>query len=183
MSSDEIKMRAVMILEIIGKPKEYLVESLEKHIGNMEKERGVTIVSKSIRSPELVKDQKDFYTTFAEVEVEVEEILGIVDLMFKYMPSHIEIISPEMLAMSNGVFNETLNELVRRLHGYDELARILQTEKQALIRQIHELGGKVPESIIPVSMLQNPFEEEELNKDEVEEAKPEKNSSKKGKKK
>src|SRR3989338_8664133 len=110
MSSDEIKMRAVMILEIIGKPKEYLVESLEKHIGNMEKERGVTIVSKSIRSPELVKDQKDFYTTFAEVEVEVEEILGIVDLMFKYMPSHIEIISPEMLAMSNGVFNEALNE-------------------------------------------------------------------------
>lgn len=141
MSSDKIKVNAVIILDIIGRPPEHLVESLEKIIEEMEKEKGITIKSKKIKEPMLMKEQKNFYTTFAEIEIEVEEILYLAVLMFKYMPAHIEIISPEIIALSNNGFNEILNELVRRLHGYDEVARMMQLEKQVLLKKIQELGG------------------------------------------
>ena len=143
MSSDKLNINAVIILEIIGRPPEHLVESLKELIEGIEKEKGVVVKSKQIKEPIVMKEQKDFYTTFAEVEIEVEEILYLAVLMFKYMPAHIEIISPEILALSNNGFNEILNELVRRLHGYDEIARIIQMEKGILEKKLKNLmGGK-----------------------------------------
>jgi hypothetical protein len=143
-NSDETgegKVKAILILDIVGRPPEHLVDTLKKLAEEMGKEKGVTVISKQIKEPALIKDQKDFYTTFAEIEIEVEEILGLALLMFKYMPAHIEILSPEILALSNNSFNDILNELVRRLHGYDEIARIIQIEHHKLISRIKELEG------------------------------------------
>ena len=181
MSSNEGKVSAIMILDIIGRPPEHLVESMEKIIENMEKEQGVMVKSKQIKEPTLMKDQKDFYTTFAEIEVEVDEILYLVILMFKYMPAHIEIVYPELLAMSNNGFNEILNELTRRLHGYDELARIMQMEKQILLKKIQELGGDIPAQIMPMQPLQTQENQEKLEKPKTK--KKSKTKSKKSKKK
>lgn len=162
MSSDK-KISAVMILDIIGRPPEHLVESLEMIIKEMDKEKGVVVKSKQIKEPVLMKDQKDFYTTFAEIEVEVDDILYLVLLMFKYMPAHIEIISPEIIGLSNSGFNEVLNELVRRLHGYDEIARIMQVERGILLKKIQELGGDL-DKLFPQAQFPKPAEEKSKKK-------------------
>ena len=103
-----------------------------------------------------MKDQKEFYTTFAEIEVEVENMLTLAVLLFKYMPAHFEIIEPEMLVLSNNGWNEILNELTRRLHGYDEIARIMQLEKQMIIKRIQELGINPNELFPQAQMPQQP---------------------------
>ena len=185
MSSDEVKVIAVMILDIIGRPPKHLVESLEKIIEEMGKEKGVTLKSKQIKEPTVMKDQKDFYTTFAEIEVEVDEILYLAILMFKYMPAHIEIIQPELIALSNNGFNDILNELARRLHGYDEIARIMQIEKQILLKKIQELGGEIPAQIMPLQ-APPPQTQENLEKPKAKkksQIKKSKTKSKKSKKK
>jgi hypothetical protein len=46
--------------------------------------------------------------------------------------------------MTNADFDDILNELTRRLHGYEEIARILQTEKKILenkLRSITEINS------------------------------------------
>jgi len=181
-----MKVSAVMILDVIGRPPEHLVESLEKIIENMGKEQGVILKSKQIKEPTLMKEQKDFYTTFAEVEIEVDEILYLAILMFKYMPAHIEIISPEILALSNNGFNDILNELTRRLHGYDEIARIMQIEKQILLNKIQELGGEIPAQVMPIQAPpQTQDNQENLEKPKTEKKQkktPAKKKSKKSKK-
>ncbi len=139
----EGKVKAILILDIVGRPPEHLVDTLKKLAEEMEKEKGVTVISKQIKEPTLIKDQKEFYTTFAEIEIEIDEILKLALLMFKYMPAHIEILSPEILALSNNGFNDILNELVRRLHGYDEIARIMQIERHKLVNRIKELEGNL----------------------------------------
>ncbi len=140
MNSDEEKkgIRTVLIIEVIGRPPEHLMEILEKMTGEIGEEKGVNVIRKKIETPTLMKDQKEFYTTFAEIEVEVEEILDLTRLMFKYMPAHVEIISPESLALTNNGLNDILNELVQRLHGYDEIARIAKTEKDILEKKLKE---------------------------------------------
>jgi len=135
-------IRAVMILEVLGKPPEHLTETLNNLISKISEEKGVEIMSKKINEPVLMKDQKEFYTSFAEVEVEIEEILHLAILLFKYMPAHVEIISPELIALTNNGWNDVFNELTRRLHGYDEVARILQTEKKILENKFRELSAK-----------------------------------------
>lgn len=138
MNFNEQKISAVLIVEVLGRPPEHLVETLENITKQMGEEKGVKIVNKKINPPVLMKDQKDFYTSFIEIEVEVEEILNIAILMFKYMPANIEIISPQNISLPNAGWNDILNELTRRLHGYEELARILQNEKRILENKLRE---------------------------------------------
>jgi hypothetical protein len=145
-SVEETKnIKAVMIFDIIGKPPEHLTETLNDIINKIDEEKGVSVREKKVNEPVLMKDQKDFYTSFAEVEVEVEEILHLVMLMFKYMPAHVEIASPELIALTNNGWNEILNETTRRLHGYDEVARVLQVENAKMQKELKETEKKKEE--------------------------------------
>jgi len=140
MSFNETKnIRASLILEIIGRPPEYLKETLEGIIKQIGEEKGVKLVEKKINEPVLLKEQKNFYTSFAEVEVEVEEILYIAILLFKYMPAHVEIISPQNISLTNNGWGDIFSELARRLHGYEEISRVLQTEKEILEAKLREV--------------------------------------------
>jgi len=137
------KIKAVFVLEIIGRPKEHLIQTLEKIIESISQEKGVKLIERKINEPVELKNNKDFYTTFAEIEIEAEEIFQIAILMFKYMPANIEIIEPELLALSNNGWNDILNELARRLHAYDEMARVLQIQTAKLQRELKEHGFEI----------------------------------------
>ncbi len=143
MSLDEgKKIRASLILEILGRPPEHLVKTLEDLINKINEEKGVKVENKKIHETKLVKDQKDLYTTYAEIEIEVENIMQLLGLIFRYMPAHIEIVSPENITLQNNNLNEVVNEIARRLHQYDEVARVLQNEKIILERKLREVLEK-----------------------------------------
>ena len=129
-------IKAIMILEVIGKPPEHLKETLEDLTNKVGEEKGVTVDSKKINEPVFMKDQKEFYTTFAEIELEVEDVMILNMLMFKYMPAHIEVLSPELIALSNNGWNDIFNELIRKLHGYDEVARVLQAQNAMMQKKM-----------------------------------------------
>lgn len=128
----------MFVLEILGRPPEFLVENLNDIVKKIGEEKGVVIKNVKINEPVLLKDQKDFYTSFAEIELETENLLYLAILIFKYMPAYIEIISPQNISLTNADVNDVLNELTRRLHGYEEIARILQNEKEILENRLRE---------------------------------------------
>jgi len=143
MSLNETKgIKALMIIEVIGKPPEHLVKTLNDLIKKIDEEDGVKVIEKKVNEPILMKEQKDFFASFAEIEVEVETIMHLVGLMFKFMPAHIEIIYPEKIVLENNGWNEILNELARKLHGYDEVARIIEIEKNVLEKKLRTLLPK-----------------------------------------
>jgi len=137
--SSEKKIKAFMIIEVIGKPPEHLIETLEEISRQIDSEKGVKIITKNVKEPIELKDAKKFYTTFAEIEFEVEEVMQIALLMFKYMPSHIEIIEPGTINFTNTDLCEVLNEITRRMHAYDEVVRVFQNEKDILEKKLKEL--------------------------------------------
>src|SRR3990172_4559539 len=146
MSSHE-NIRSMLILDIIGRPAPYLVENLNQLIAEMKKEQGVKIIDSKIKEPVPMKDNKEFFTTFAEIEVEADDIMYLVVLMFKYKPAHVEVISPEEIKLPNSGWSEILSELTRRLHAYDEVARVVQAERIMLLKKLQELqGGKTAEA-------------------------------------
>lgn len=144
MSSDEETrgINAVFIIEVLGKPPEHLTETLNEIANNIDNEKNVKVLGKTIHEPKLMKDQKEFYMNFAEIEVQTEAISDLVILMFKYMPAHIEILYPELIAVTSNGWNDILNEITRRLHGYDEIARVIQTEKNILENKLREVLGE-----------------------------------------
>jgi predicted transcriptional regulator len=131
-----------MIFEILGKPPAYLITTLKEIIKKLGEEPGVEIKMQKIQEPAPLKDNKELYTTFAEIEIEVDLLPKMVAIMFKYMPAHVEIFEPENLQISNNHLNEVFNELARRLHKYDEVARILQAEKKILEKKLKDMMDK-----------------------------------------
>jgi hypothetical protein len=141
MSLDDKKITAMLILEIMGRPAEYINETLKNIVKTISEEKGIIVKEAKISEPAEIKERKDFYTSFAELEIETEEVLYLAVLIFKYMPAHVEIISPPNILLSNSSWNDVFNEITRRLHGYEEIARILQTEKKILENQLKTIAG------------------------------------------
>ena len=135
-------INAILVFEIIGKPPKKLIEVLEDVIKKIGEEKGVEVKAKEIKEPVLMKNQKDLYTTFADVEIKVEEIAHLAILMFKYMPAHIEVVSPELIALTNNGWGDIFSELTRRLHAYDEVARVLRFQNNQLKEKLKELIPK-----------------------------------------
>jgi hypothetical protein len=142
MSSEIPKINAEIIIEILGRPKEHLVKTLEELIKQIDKEKGVKVENKRIHEPNPVKDKQDFFSTYAEIELELDELINLIMILFKYMPSNVEITYPEKLVFKNSDLSETLNEITRRLHKYDEVARILGAEKKILENKLKAVKGE-----------------------------------------
>ncbi|MFW6282642.1 MAG: hypothetical protein ACOC1P_01125 [Minisyncoccales bacterium] len=125
-------IKVTIMLEILGRPPEHIQETLEGIINKIDAEKSISVINKKIKEPKLIEGKDNLYTAFAEVDLEVEYVMNILFIVFKYMPSYVEITEPEKLYLKNSELNETFNELTRRLHSYDETARILQMEKKIL---------------------------------------------------
>ena len=157
----EEKIKAMFIFEILGRPPEYVKESLEEHILNLEKIEGIKILNKKIHEPKelnpdklakngkLEKEQaKDLYTSFAEVELIVDNISLLFSITFRLLPSHVEIISPDEFRLKNFDLNSIISELAIKLHRYDEVAKVLTMENQSLrnhVNLLHSKGIKIEE--------------------------------------
>ncbi len=130
MSSDKIK--STIILEVLGRPPEHLEKTLKDLIDKIDKEKGVKVLNQKVNKSVELEKKKGFYTSFAEIELETETLMYLNGVIFKYSPAHVEIIEPENIIMKNEELGEVLSEIVRRLHKYDEVARVLQNEKKIL---------------------------------------------------
>lgn len=139
MSSENTKINAEIIVEVLGRPKEHLVKTLEGLIDQMDKEKGVKVEGKKIHEPNPVKDKDDFFSSYAQIELELEEMIHLILILFKYMPSNIEVTYPEKVLLKNMDMSEMFNEITRRLHKYDEVARIMEAEKKILENKLKKI--------------------------------------------
>lgn len=150
------KIRALFIFEIMGKPPEHIVETLEKLIDQLSKNKGLEIKNKTIHKPKEIerqdesggrKEGKDqiqqpektsFFTTFAEVEVETEEIRLILAITLNMLPAHVEILKPENFHLKNTELSSLLTELTVKIHKYDEIAKSILIERNTILNKLKD---------------------------------------------
>ncbi len=133
------EIKAVLIFEMLGRPAEHLKSTLSQFIDKLSNEDGLKVLDKKINEPKkLEQTQQELFTTFAETEIEFTDLDSLIKLIFVYMPSHVEIISPSELRMKNFEMHSLVNELIRKLHQYDEIAKSLAIERNILKKQLEQ---------------------------------------------
>jgi len=135
------KIRAIIIVEMMGKPAEYLKETLGKYVERISMEKGIKILGKKIHEPKKV-DNSELFSDFAEVELELESFQHLFMIIFTYMPSHIEITGPEEVKIKNFDMNQLCNDLTRRMLEYDAIAKKMIYERRILENQLNMRGEK-----------------------------------------
>ena len=152
------KINAICFFEILGKPADHVKNSMETLIEKMNTEKGVKILNKKVQDTIPAKNSQTLFTTFAEVEFEFDTLSHLFGIVFAYMPSTVEIITPERINMSNGELNQFAAALTQRLHNYDSIAKNILMERQILFKELQE---KAPELLKEIQAR----EKEKIKKD------------------
>lgn len=141
----EKKITASFILEILGRPAEHIKNTLNEITDKINNEKGVKITEKKVHEAKEVKDSKDLYSSFAEIEAEFDAIENLLSVAFTYLPSHLEIISPEEIRMKNIDVSNIITAILLRLHKYDEIVRKVNYDSMVLQDAIMKIAKKHPE--------------------------------------
>lgn len=176
------KIQAAIIIEMMGRPMDYLQKASEDLVEAVAKEKGIRITSKVLHDLKKVENKdaqgriipfaedRQLYSTFAELEIEVVDVMTLLTLCFKYLPSHVEIIEPSNFAINNFEFSGIINELVTKLHNYDTIAKSALMQNQVLAQKFIEMQKQgSPE----VNIQPNPASEEQQVKEESKKTKKE----------
>lgn len=169
------KIKASLILEILGRPPEYLMESLKMLLDAMDKETGIKIIEKRVHEPIQAPDSKDLFTSFAEITIEADSLETYVAIVFKYMPANVEIINPENMTLRNSDLSLLTNRIVLRLHEYDAIAKRLVVDNDMLKKKLFEVA--------PHLFKQQPAQQINMSKKEDKKAEKKPKKTKKTKKK
>lgn len=165
------KIKTSFIIEMMGRPAEHLDETLNKLVEEIGNVKGVSNVNKIVHPPKLVdekgiKDEKlknkidvkkELYTSFAEIGAEFDGLESMFTVVFNYMPSHFEIISPEEFKLKNSDFAGIVAAVIIRLHRYDEIAKKMSMDRIIIENRLREIFSQHPEMM---KILQGRVEQE-----------------------
>ncbi len=101
------------IVEVVGKPKKHVEETLKKYLAKIQDNKNYVLINQSI---EPAEEHENYFSTFAEVEMLFKDSIALLSFCFDYMPSSLEIISPEKILIKNNDFAGFINDLQARLH-------------------------------------------------------------------
>ena len=172
------KIRVLVIYEILGRPKEHIKHSLEKLINSIAENKGVKIIERKVHEPHLLDESKkkpitideELFSTFAEAEMELDNLMLLFSLVLNTLPSNISILTPQELRLNNFDLSSVMSDLTIKLHKYDEVSKALLIEKNQLVNlaeqmdeEIKRLGGVSPVRI------EKEVEEEKKTEENIEE--------------
>jgi len=147
-----MKLQVNLIFEIMGRPAEHVKQSLTNLVMKIASDKGVKLISKEIHEPVKIETSKDLFSSFAEVSLELDSIANYLQIIFNYMPAHIELVRPEEIAFTNRDLNEMANALVQKLHQYDAIAKNSMIEKDIMMKKLYEVAPqlfKKPDGSVP----------------------------------
>lgn len=144
-----IKFQA--ILEVVGKPKEHVAETLDAHLKKLEEEKDFEVIEKHIEEPVEQEEEKGVYTSFAEIMVWTKKISNAIGFCFDYMPSSIEILEPESLIFNTNDLTDILNDLQAKLHQVEMVAKTLGQENQRFNKSLNQ----VIKNVIMATLINN----------------------------
>lgn len=132
-TSLKMELKIKSIIEILGKPKEHVEETMQKVMTELEKKEGITILNKEIANP---KEVEKFFSSYVDLELKLDDLDKLIDFCFDFLPSTIEIIDPENMDMSSEIFANYLNDLLAKLHQHSMIIRNLHAENTLMKQQL-----------------------------------------------
>ena len=172
-------IRALIIVEMIGRPKQHLEETLKDYIKKFGSEEGITLINEKVHEPKQVEYKKnkneegkietkiesELFSTFAELEFEAKDINSFMRIILFYMPAHAEIISPTTLELENVDLNSFFNEIIRKMHEYDGIAKSMIMENKIIKEKFRQILADIqkPEAKMEENLPPEEKKEEKVN--------------------
>lgn len=137
------KIVAKIILEMLGAPKEHVDETMKLVVDKMSKDDKFKLLTNKVFPAEEINDKKltgnkpvKFFSTFAEAELEFQQIEDLIGFCFDYMPSSVEVLHPDGVRLTLPNVNNILNDLLARLHQYDMVLKNIHAQNMLMKKEL-----------------------------------------------
>lgn len=117
---------ARLIIEVLGKPKEHVKETMDLLMNRLKEEQGVTIINSKVAKISQVENS--MFSTYADIEVLLDDMQKLNGICFFYMPSSVEILQPAEFSLQCSAITDLYNDLLGKLHNVDMVAKNLRAE-------------------------------------------------------
>ena len=114
------EVHAIFVIELAGRPPEHIEKALNTLVDAFGKQKGVEVITQKFHKAEPVEK---LFSCFSEIEFLADSFSRLLNLVFYFMPSSIEIIEPEIIKVKVSDANNIANDLSTRLHQYDAMAK------------------------------------------------------------
>ncbi|MFH1823303.1 MAG: hypothetical protein ABH817_01130 [archaeon] len=128
-------LKVNLLFEVLGRPKEHVEEALKLVLEQIEKEEKVIMLEKRIHES---KEIDELFSTFADIDILVENVFTLLQFVFRYMPSSIEITEPTEFKLGLADLNSFFNDLSARLHQYDMALKREKIKNDILEKKLAE---------------------------------------------
>ena len=129
-------------LQVQGNNSEAIDKATRKQIDE------IVLLGKEIRarisSPELIDQQKNWFSQYAEIEMLLPNSDIIFDLLLDYMVTNIEILAPKKIELKSETHQDRLNDLILKFRESEKTVLILAAQRKMLEAEVETL--KKPKS-------------------------------------
>ncbi len=136
------EIRARVIIEVVGMPKEHVSETLNKLIEKVREDNELVLEKQEVFEPIELQEMK-LFSSFVEADIKFPGIDKLVGFCFDFTPSSIEILEPMSFIFDAKFLNSMLNDFITKLHKYTMLIRNLDAE-YALLKKEAEKEKQEP---------------------------------------
>ena len=121
-----------IIIEIMGKPKDHVVETLQKMHEKLSEDDRFNVQSSDLATVRDVEGEDGYFSTYGEFELSVKNPSSLIELCFEYMPSNIEVLEPTQINFEYEDLSHLLSTVQSRLHQVDMVAKQVHGENKFL---------------------------------------------------
>lgn len=114
------------------------MKTLKDYVAKL-KNDGLSVVNEFYEEP---KEQGELWSTFAELEINFENVIDVLSFCFDSMPSTVEILEPDKLEIAALDLTNFLNDLQGRLHEADMEIKTLTAQQKVLHTNAMEVFRK-----------------------------------------
>ena len=87
--AEKTHLRCKIIIEVLGKPKEHVEESIRDYVEKIKKDTGFIVLNADFAASE--EKEEGLWATFVELDMVVKGLPKLIAFCFDYMPSSLEI--------------------------------------------------------------------------------------------
>lgn len=156
---DEHYLRAIIVFELVGKPKEHIEITIKDYIENIKTDERIIVIKEDYAKAKELED--GMFTTFAEIEMLVEHVDVLTFLAINFAPASIEILEPAKIEFKESEITAWYNDLISKIH---EISTVLRTERSVNKQLMGSLNALIKNSIL-LSLRTHPKSQTQIAKD------------------
>ncbi len=115
-------IRAFAIFEVIGRPQEHVEKEVKRYIDTFIK-NDIRIIRQDFEKPEKAGEDEhgEYFSVVGEVDFVVDNLEKLLMIITDFTPSHIEIVKPKKLSISDAAMTRFMNNLLQKIHYFAQV--------------------------------------------------------------